>query len=74
MHDASALLRLRLTLPSLCLSASSCLSPLLLFQHPGGRKIILKNSGKDVSEIWWNYHSETIFKKTAQKFRIGDRK
>lgn len=41
-------------------------------QHPGGRKIILKNSGKDVSEIWWNYHSETIFKKTAQKFRIGD--
>ena len=45
-----------------------------LSQHPGGKKILLKNCGKDASESFWTYHSEKILTKTAQPYLIGDLK
>jgi len=42
-------------------------------QHPGGKKILLRNCGKDASEAFWSYHSEKIMEKQAKKYKIGER-
>lgn len=42
-------------------------------QHPGGKKILLRNCGKDSSEAFWTYHSEKVLTKTAAKMKIGER-
>ncbi|PWN88910.1 putative cytochrome b5 [Acaromyces ingoldii] len=43
-----------------------------LDDHPGGKKILLRNCGKDSSEAFWTYHSEKVLAKTAAKMKIGD--
>lgn len=40
-------------------------------QHPGGKKILLKNCGKDATEAFWTYHSEKILEKVAKEYEIG---
>jgi hypothetical protein len=42
-----------------------------LDDHPGGRKILLRNSGQDASEAFWKYHNKMILDKQASKFKIG---
>ncbi|GAA5829104.1 hypothetical protein JCM5353_005282 [Sporobolomyces roseus] len=42
-----------------------------LEDHPGGKKILLNNSGKDVSEQFWQFHNESILSKIASKYKIG---
>lgn len=49
------------------LTPCACLS-----QHPGGKKILLKNCGKDASEAFWTYHSEKVLQKTAAEYKIGE--
>lgn len=53
-----------------CLTYALSLS--LFEQHPGGKKILLKNCGKDASEAFWTYHSEKVLKKTAAEYKIGE--
>ncbi|CAO1614841.1 unnamed protein product [Sympodiomycopsis kandeliae] len=43
-----------------------------LDDHPGGKKILLKNCGKDASEAFWNYHSEKVLKSVADEYKIGE--
>lgn len=43
-----------------------------LEEHPGGKKILLKNCGKDASEAFWNYHSEKVLKSVAEEYKIGE--
>ncbi|PWN35291.1 putative cytochrome b5 [Meira miltonrushii] len=43
-----------------------------LEDHPGGKKILLKNCGKDASEAFWTYHSEKVLQKTAAEYKIGE--
>ncbi|EPQ31164.1 uncharacterized protein PFL1_01352 [Pseudozyma flocculosa PF-1] len=43
-----------------------------LDDHPGGKKILLKNCGKDASEAFWTYHSEKILEKVAKDMEIGE--
>ena len=40
-------------------------------QHPGGKKILLKNCGKDASDAFWSYHSEKVMEKPAKPLLIG---
>lgn len=42
-----------------------------LDEHPGGKKILLKNSGKDATSKFVNYHPEHVLKEVAPKFKIG---
>ncbi|WFD36796.1 hypothetical protein MCUN1_003686 [Malassezia cuniculi] len=42
-----------------------------LDEHPGGKKILLKNSGKDATSKFVNYHPEYVLKEVAPKFKIG---
>ena len=37
----------------------------------GGKKILLNNSGKDVSEQFWQFHNESILNKVASNYKIG---
>ncbi|PWN30690.1 putative cytochrome b5 [Jaminaea rosea] len=43
-----------------------------LEEHPGGKKILLKNCGKDASDAFWNYHSEKVLKNVAEEYKIGE--
>ncbi|EST07701.1 Cytochrome b5-like heme/steroid binding domain protein [Kalmanozyma brasiliensis GHG001] len=43
-----------------------------LDDHPGGKKILLKNCGKDSTEAFWTYHSEKILEKVAAEYHIGE--
>lgn len=40
-------------------------------EHPGGRKILLKNVGTDATSKFVNYHPEHVLKEVAPKFKIG---
>lgn len=40
-------------------------------QHPGGKKILLKNCGKDASDAFWSYHSEKVMEKHGKPLKIG---
>ncbi|CCU97983.1 unnamed protein product [Malassezia sympodialis ATCC 42132] len=42
-----------------------------LDQHPGGSKILLKNSGKDATDKFENYHPENVLKDVGSKYKIG---
>ncbi|KAN0061849.1 hypothetical protein ACQY0O_005842 [Thecaphora frezii] len=43
-----------------------------LEEHPGGKKILLKNCGKDASESFWTYHSEKVLEKVAKPLLVGE--
>ncbi|PWN97538.1 putative cytochrome b5 [Tilletiopsis washingtonensis] len=43
-----------------------------LDDHPGGKKILLRNGGKDATEAFWTYHSEKVLKKQGGKLKIGE--
>lgn len=36
-----------------------------LDDHPGGKKILLRNGGKDTSKQFWKYHNAAILKKVV---------
>ncbi|WFD39373.1 uncharacterized protein MJAP1_002347 [Malassezia japonica] len=40
-------------------------------EHPGGRKILLKNIGSDATSKFVNYHPDYVLKEVAPKFKIG---
>lgn len=42
-----------------------------LDDHPGGRKILLKNIGSDATAKFVNYHPDYVLKEVAPKFKIG---
>ncbi|KAG0148033.1 hypothetical protein CROQUDRAFT_655400 [Cronartium quercuum f. sp. fusiforme G11] len=42
-----------------------------LDDHPGGKKILLENSGKDCSDLFREYHNKKILAKTAAPMKIG---
>ena len=42
-----------------------------LDEHPGGRKILLKNVGKDATDKFMNFHPDHVLKEVAPKFKIG---
>lgn len=33
--------------------------------HPGGKKILTRNAGKDCSKQFWKYHNASILKKVC---------
>ncbi|BFZ54847.1 hypothetical protein PYCC9005_001884 [Savitreella phatthalungensis] len=41
-----------------------------LDQHPGGKKILLRNTGKDASKAFAKFHNDRILKK-YEKLKIG---
>ncbi|CEH13483.1 cytochrome b5 [Ceraceosorus bombacis] len=43
-----------------------------LDDHPGGKKPVLRMSGKDASEAFWTYHNEKILSKIGAKLKIGE--
>ncbi|PWZ00508.1 putative cytochrome b5 [Testicularia cyperi] len=43
-----------------------------LDDHPGGKKILLKNCGKDATEAFHTYHSEKVLEKVAKEYEIGE--
>ena len=43
-------------------------------QHPGGKKILLKNCGKDATEAFWTYHGEKVLEKVGKEYEIGEYK
>ncbi|EDP44718.1 hypothetical protein MGL_1200 [Malassezia globosa CBS 7966] len=42
-----------------------------LDDHPGGRKILLKNAGTDATDKFMNYHPDHVLRDIAPKFKIG---
>lgn len=42
-----------------------------LAEHPGGKKILLKNSGSDATSKFVNYHPDYVLQEVAPKFKIG---
>ena len=42
-----------------------------LDEPPGGRKILLKNAGKDATDKFMNFHPDHVLKEVAPKFKIG---
>ena len=42
-----------------------------LDQHPGGRKILLKNAGTDATDKFVNYHPDYVLKEVTPKYKIG---
>ncbi|KNZ56767.1 hypothetical protein VP01_2323g4 [Puccinia sorghi] len=42
-----------------------------LEDHPGGKKILLKNCGKDATELFHQYHTRKILKNVAGPMMIG---
>ncbi|KAI3478692.1 hypothetical protein L1887_59329 [Cichorium endivia] len=43
-----------------------------LDDHPGGKKILLKNCGKDATEAFWTYHGEKVLEKVGKDLEIGE--
>ncbi|GAA6014218.1 hypothetical protein JCM10207_006136 [Rhodosporidiobolus poonsookiae] len=42
-----------------------------LDDHPGGKKVLLNQCGKDATEKFWQFHSKKVLEKTAKPFLIG---
>ncbi|KDN35580.1 putative cytochrome b5 [Tilletiaria anomala UBC 951] len=42
-----------------------------LDDHPGGKKILLRNCGKDATDAFWSYHSEKVMEKQGKPLKIG---
>lgn len=42
-----------------------------MHSHPGGKGVILKLGGKDVSSEFWDFHSRDVLEKFGKKLRIG---
>ncbi|TPX54829.1 hypothetical protein PhCBS80983_g05719 [Powellomyces hirtus] len=43
-----------------------------LDDHPGGKKILLKNCGKDATKQFDQFHSDAVLAKVGAKFYVGD--
>mgnify|MGYP003329144591 CR=1 FL=1 len=43
-----------------------------LNDHPGGKKIIVSNSGKDVTETFYTFHKANIITKYGPQYLVGD--
>ncbi|KAI9312177.1 cytochrome b5-like heme/steroid binding domain-containing protein [Dichotomocladium elegans] len=39
--------------------------------HPGGKKVLVKEAGKDASKKFSQFHNESVLTKVASKFQIG---
>ncbi len=59
-------------MPLLTVSIFELLGSVVHAQHPGGKKILLKNCGKDATEAFWTYHGEKVLEKTGKDFEIGE--
>ncbi|GAA6034368.1 hypothetical protein JCM8097_002691 [Rhodosporidiobolus ruineniae] len=42
-----------------------------LEEHPGGKKVLLSQCGKDATEKFWQFHSKKVLEKSAKPFLIG---
>ncbi|GAA5878916.1 hypothetical protein JCM16303_007228 [Sporobolomyces ruberrimus] len=42
-----------------------------LEDHPGGKKVLVKQAGQDSSEKFWQFHNEKILQNVASKYLIG---
>ncbi|GAA5904104.1 hypothetical protein JCM8208_003448 [Rhodotorula glutinis] len=42
-----------------------------LDDHPGGKKILLKHTGRDATETWHKFHPRKVLETTAAQFLIG---
>ncbi|GAA5828365.1 hypothetical protein JCM11251_006215 [Rhodosporidiobolus azoricus] len=42
-----------------------------LEDHPGGKKVLLNQCGKDATEKFWQFHNKKVLEKTAKPFLIG---
>ncbi|KAH8553511.1 cytochrome b5-like heme/steroid binding domain-containing protein [Umbelopsis sp. PMI_123] len=42
-----------------------------LSEHPGGKKILLKSTGKDATEQFKNFHDDAVLESVAKPFLIG---
>ncbi|KAI8826786.1 putative cytochrome b5 [Fimicolochytrium jonesii] len=43
-----------------------------LDDHPGGKKVLLKNCGKDATKQFEQFHSDKVLDKYGPKLYIGD--
>ena len=43
-----------------------------LGDHPGGKRILLNQGGKDATEIFNEFHNKRVIKKFGPKFYVGD--
>ncbi|KAG2186773.1 hypothetical protein INT44_002999 [Umbelopsis vinacea] len=42
-----------------------------LSEHPGGKKILVKSSGKDATAQFKNFHNDAVLESVAKPFLIG---
>ncbi|TKA54290.1 hypothetical protein B0A53_03382 [Rhodotorula sp. CCFEE 5036] len=42
-----------------------------LSHHPGGKKVLLAQAGKDATEKFWQFHSKLVLQETAKPYCIG---
>ncbi|CAO3675041.1 unnamed protein product [Umbelopsis vinacea] len=42
-----------------------------LSEHPGGKKILLKSSGKDATTQFQSFHNDAVLESVAKPFLIG---
>ncbi|GAB5585371.1 hypothetical protein Unana1_00271 [Umbelopsis nana] len=42
-----------------------------LSEHPGGKKILLKNTGKDATKQFQSFHNDAVLESVAKPFLIG---
>lgn len=43
-----------------------------LADHPGGKKVLLKASGKDATKQFDSFHNKSVLEKIGSKFLIGE--
>ena len=42
-----------------------------LNEHPGGKKVLTRVGGKDVTEQFYQLHQKSVLKKVAEQYKIG---
>jgi len=45
--------------------------PKFLTDHPGGKKVLIKQGGKDASEVFKEFHSKSILEKYGPPLCVG---